>query len=171
MSSPARFLLLALLVIVGVKLSEQAYGLVAHRDERALARDLRERLGETAVELVAVRAREDTLRAQIHAQDDQLERELRQVRRFHREARSGYMPAERYAQYTEELARYNARVVARNEVLRRLEALHARHDAAAGRYHLLADSLHTLAVRMGQPYYQVPTALEAADEHRRRERH
>lgn len=168
MRSPGRFLLFVLLVIVGVKLSEQAYALVAFREERAQARDLRERLGETGVELVLARTREDSLRTLIKARDAQLERDLRVIRRFHREARQGMTPR-RHAEYTAELARYNAQVVSRNEVLRRFEALHDRHQAAATRYNLLADSLHALAVKMGQPYYQVPTALEAADEHRRRE--
>lgn len=169
MRSPGRFLLFVLLVVVGVKLSEQAYALVAFRDERALARDLRERLGQTGDELVSARAREDSLRALISDEDAQLERELRVVRRFHREARQGYLTPERHAEYTEQLSRYNTRVVARNEVLRSFEALHTRHQAAAERYNRLADSLHALAVRMRQPYYQVPTALEAAEEHRRRE--
>jgi hypothetical protein len=168
MRSPGRFLLFVLLVIVGVKLSEQAYALVAFREERAQARDLRARLGETGVELVLARTREDSLRTLIKARDAELERDLRVIRRFHREARQGMTP-QRHAEYTAELARYNAQVVSRNEVLRRFEALHDRHQAAATRYNLLADSLHALAVRMGQPYYQVPTALEAADEHRQRE--
>jgi hypothetical protein len=168
MRSPGRFLLFVLLVIVGVKLSEQAYALVAFRDERAQVRDLRDRLGETGVELVAARAREDSLRTLIKGQDSVLERDLVAVRRYHREARRGMTP-QRHAEYTSELARYNAQVVARNEVLRRFESLHDSHQAATTRYNLLADSLHALAVKMGQPYYQVPTALEAADEHRRRE--
>jgi hypothetical protein len=168
MRSPGRFLLFVLLVIVGVKLSEQGYALVAFRDERAQVRELRARLGETGVELVAARLREDSLRTLIRGQDSVLERDLVGVRRYHREARRGMTP-ERHAQYTAELARYNAQVVARNDVLRRFEALHDRHQASATRYNLLADSLHALAVKMGQPYYQVPTALEAADEHRRRE--
>jgi hypothetical protein len=168
MRSPGRFLLFVLLVIVGVKLSEQAYALVAFREERAAARDLRARLGETGVELVQARAREDSLRTLIKARDADLERDLRVVRRFHREARQGMTPR-RHAEYTSQLARYNAQVVARNDILRRFEELHHRHQSAATRYNLLADSLHTLAVEMGQPYYQVPTALEAADEYRRRE--
>lgn len=168
MRSPGRFLLFVLLVIVGVKLSEQAYALVAFRDERAQVRELRARLGETGVELVGARAREDSLRTLIRSHDAVLERDLVRVRRFHREARRGMTP-QRHAEYTAELARYNALVVTRNEVLRRFEALHDGHQAAATRYNLLADSLHALAVKMGQPYYQVPTALEAADEHRRRE--
>lgn len=168
MRSPGRFLLFVLLVIVGVKLSEQAYALVAFRDERQQVRELRARLGQTGVDLVAARTAEDSLRQLIRTQDDELERDLVAVRRFHREARRGMTP-ERHAEYTAELARYNGQVVARNEVLRRFESLHDRHQAAATRYNLLADSLHALAVKMGQPYYQVPTALEAADEYRRRE--
>jgi hypothetical protein len=169
MRSPGRFLLFVLLVIVGVKLSEQAYALVAFRDERAQARDLRERLGQTGVDLVSARTRKDSLHTAIKAQDVELERDLRIVRRFHREARRGIMTPQRQAEYSEQLARYNAQVMARNEVLRRFEALHHRHQAAVTRYNLLTDSLHALAVEMGQPYYQVPTALEAAEEHRQRE--
>ena len=168
MRSPGRFLLFVLLVVVGVKLSEQAYALVAFREERAQARDLRARLGETGVDLVQARLREDSLRTLIKARDAELERDLRVIRRYHREARRGMTP-ERHARYTAELDRYNAQVVARNDIIRRFEALHDRHQAAASRYNLLADSLHALAVKMGQPYYQVPTALEAADEYRRRE--
>src|SRR3712207_7762464 len=47
MRSPGRFLLFVFLVVAGVKLSEQAYALVAFRDERAQARVLRERLLQT----------------------------------------------------------------------------------------------------------------------------
>ena len=170
MRSPGRFLLFVLLVIVGVKLSEQAYALVAFRDERVQARDLRTRLVETGVELVGARVEADSLRGVIDAEDARLERELRVVQRFHRQARRGPMTPEAYAEYSEKLDRYNLHVVSRNAILRRLEGLHDRQHVAVTRYNLLADSLHALAVEMGQPYYQVPTALEAAAEARERER-
>lgn len=169
MNSPLRFLLFVLLVVVGVKLSEQAYAVVAFRDERALARGLRARLGETSVQLVSGRGRQDSLRAVIETEDQQLERELRVVRRFHREARRGTLSPGRYAEYTAHLSRYNARVVARNEMLRKFEKAQESQQSVAGRYDQLADSLHALAVKMRQPYYQVPTPLEAAQEHRRRQ--
>ena len=60
-------------------------------------------------------------------------------------------------------------MVSRNDILRELESLHERQHATVTRYNMLADSLHALAVEMGQPYYQVPTALEAAAEARERE--
>ncbi|MBW3572120.1 MAG: hypothetical protein KY467_13555 [Gemmatimonadetes bacterium] len=170
MRSPGRFLLFVVLVIVGVKLSEQAYALVAFRDERVQARELRTQLLSAGAELVDARLEADSLRRVIAAEDERLERELRVVQRFHRQARRGPMTAEDFAAYGQKLERYNLNVVSRNAVLRRLEALHQRQHAAVTRYNLLADSLHALAVKMGQPYYQVPTALEAAAEARERER-
>ncbi|HEX2078710.1 MAG TPA: hypothetical protein VHG08_13400 [Longimicrobium sp.] len=169
MRSPGRFLLFVLLVIVGVKLSEQGYALVAFRDERAEARQLRERLVATGAELVDARTQSDSLVRIIQAEDSALERELRVVHRFHREAQRGPLAPEVYAEYREKLDRYNLHVASRNAISRQLEALHDRQHVAVARYNLLADSLHALAVEMGQPYYQAPTALEAADEARRRE--
>lgn len=169
MRSPGRFLLFVLLVIAGVKLSEQGYALVAFRDERAEARQLRERLVVTGADLVEARMQSDSLRRVIEAEDAELERELRVVQRFHRAARRGPMPPDVYAEYSDRLNQYNLHVVSRNAILRRLETLHNRQHVAVTRYNLLADSLHALAVEMGQPYYQVPTALEAAEEARRRE--
>jgi hypothetical protein len=169
MRSPVRFLLFVVLVIVGVKLSEQAYALVAFRDERVQARDLRTRLVSTGSELVDARVQADSLRSLIAAEDERLERELRVVQRFHRQARRGPMTPQAYADYSARLERYNLNVVGRNAILRRLETLHDRQHVAVTRYNLLADSLHALAVEMGQPYYQVPTALEAAAEARERE--
>jgi hypothetical protein len=169
MRSPGRFLLFVVLVIVGVKLSEQGYALIAFRDERAQAGTLRTQLLATGADLVGARVQADSLRRVITAEDEQLERELRVVQRFHRQARSGGMTPEVYARYNDKLTRYNLHVVSRNAILRRLEALHDRQHVAVTRYNLLADSLHALAVEMGQPYYQVPTALEAAAEQRERE--
>jgi hypothetical protein len=169
MRSPGRFLLFVVLVIVGVKLSEQAYALVAYADERVQAKELRTQLVATGSELVGARVEADSLRQVIVAEDAQLERELRVVQRFHRNARRGPMTPQAYAEYSAKLERYNLNVVSRNAILRRLESLHDRQHVAVTRYNLLADSLHALAVEMGQPYYQVPTALEAAAEARERE--
>jgi predicted RNase H-like nuclease (RuvC/YqgF family) len=167
MSSPARFLLFVLLAIVGVKLSEQVYTLVAHRDERALARELQARLLDSGAELTALRLRADSLRRVIQAEDRMLEDELRTVRRFHRSARQGVLGASEYERYGTEVARYNHRLEERNGVSRELEEMRSRLLRANASYNAVADSLHTLAVRMNRPYYQVPTALEAAEERRR----
>ena len=167
MTSSARLLLFVLVAIVGVKLSEQLYGLVAHREERALAAELRQRLLDSGADLVVLRARTDSLKAEIERADGELEREQATIHRYHREARRGALDQADYARYGAQVSRYNLHVVSRNATLRELEALHARQLGASARYNGLADSLHTLAVRMKQPYYQVPTPLEAADERRR----
>lgn len=168
MSSPARFLLFVLLAIAGVKLSEQAYGLVAFRDERALARDLRERLVESGAEVVALRQAADSLKDLIAAEDRALESEHRKVRSLRYSAGRGLLTAEEYNAFTADLAGYNQHVFSRNAMLHDLQGALERYGAATDRYHGLADSLHALAVRMKQPYYRVPTPLEAADERRRR---
>lgn len=166
MRSPGRFLLFVLLVILGVKLSEQAYALVAFRDERQAARGLRERLLDTGTELVAARGEFDALKRRVEAEDAELQRELAALRRF---TRMGPLTEQVYERYERERLRYNLHVEERNTLARRWEASAQRHEVSAQRYNLLADSLQALAVRMGEPYYQVPTALEAAAERRARE--
>lgn len=166
MRSPGRFLLFVLLVIVGVKLSEQAYALVAFRDEREAARGLREQLLETGTELVAVRGEFDGLKRRLEEEDAKLQRELASLRRF---TRMGPLTEQVYDRYERERLRYNLHVEERNTIAREWEASARRHEASAQRYNLLADSLQSLAVKMGEPYYQVPTALEAAAERRERE--
>ena len=166
MRSPGRFLLFVLLVIVGVKLSEQAYALIAYRDEREQARGLRERLLETGSELVAVRSEFDELKKRLETEDARLQDELVRLRRF---TRMGPLTEQVFQRYESERLRYNLHVEDRNTLMREWEASARKHEASAQRYNLLADSLQALAVQMGEPYYQVPTALEAAAERRDRE--
>lgn len=165
MRSPGRFLLFVLLVIVGVKMSEQAYALVAFRDEREAARGVRERLLHTGTQLVAARTEFDDIRRRLEAEDAALQRELAALRRFTRSP----LTQQAYERYERERLRYNVHVEERNTIVRELEASARRHEVSAQRYNFLADSLQALAVKMGEPYYQVPTALEAAAERRARE--
>jgi hypothetical protein len=69
-----------------------------------------------------------------------------------------------YQRYRADLTRYNRHVTERNARLADWQEIQARHNAAASRYTLLADSLNALATRMGDPYYAVPTPAEAAIE-------
>jgi hypothetical protein len=169
MRSPGRFLLFVVLVIVGVKLSEQGYALVAFREERVQARDLRARLLTAGAELMGRRTMADSLGRVLMAEDEALERELRVLQRFQRQARRGPVTPEAYDEHLDKLSQYNLHVADRNAIMRRVQELHDREHVAVNRYNLLADSLHALAVEMGQPYYQVPSALEAAAEARERE--
>lgn len=165
MTSPARFLLFVLLVVLGVKASEQLYGYVAFRDERAQVRALRAELGGAATQLVAVRARMDSLHRAIDAEDEGLTRELGRLQWYQRQARHRQLPPGLYDEYMARLQEYNLHVESRNVIHREWQQLAGRRDGLAHRYDSLADSIQALAVRMGQPYYQVPGPLEAAAEY------
>ena len=50
----------------------------------------------------------------------------------------------------------------RDACFREYQQSHSRYAAAADSYTARADSVRNLATRMGEPYYAVPTPLEAA---------
>lgn len=162
MKSTLRFMLLVLLVVVGVKLSEQLYRWVAFRDERAQVGALRERLLDSGAELTLSREESRRLRLVMEAEDRGLEEERRKLMRYNRYSHGGYLSSAVYDAYKEELERYNGHVVERNGRLRAYQAAHDRYATAVDRYNARADSVRDLATRMGEPYYAVPTPLEAA---------
>ncbi|HEU0016583.1 MAG TPA: hypothetical protein VFQ45_23075 [Longimicrobium sp.] len=164
MTSTARFLLLVLLTILGIKASEQVYRAVAFRDERAEVRRLRRDLAPISADLLGARAEGDSLRRALAAEDRALGRRAQALRRYNRIARHGRLPADVYAEYRAEAAQYDSNAAVYDALVRRLEGVHAREHAAITRYNLLADSIHALAARMGRPYYEVPSPLEAAAE-------
>ena len=162
--SRIRPLLFLLAVIVGVKLSDQVYRWAAFGEERAMIRELRPELVEAGAVIVRTRAQSDTMRARIAEADRRLETEQRTLRRYDRIAHNGTLPQEIYQRYKRDLNRYNEQVTARNEQLRRWQEVLAENHAAVDRYNALADSARALAQEMGDPYYNVPSPLEAAQE-------
>lgn len=164
MTSPARFLLFVLLVILGVKATEQVYGFVAYRDERAAVRTLRAELSGVDTGVLRVQGRLDSLHRAIVEHDRALTAELKPIQKLTRQSRHRLLPPDLYTQYAAALQQYNLHVEARNVVFREWQQLDAERDELLDRYALLADSIHGIAVRMGKPYYQVPAPLEAAPE-------
>ncbi|HEX8674734.1 MAG TPA: hypothetical protein VF710_22740 [Longimicrobium sp.] len=162
MKSTPRFMLLVLLAVVGVKLSEQLYRWAAFRDERRQVGELRERLLDSGAELTLSRAEARRRREVMEAEDHKLDEERRSLMRYNRLSNGGYLPTALYGRYKAELERYNRHVVERNLRLREYQQAHDRHAAAADLYNARADSVRDLAARMGEPYYAVPTPLEAA---------
>ena len=53
----------------------------------------------------------------------------------------------------------------RNDKLGEWRAVVESNHAAADRYNLLADSMRSVAARMGDPYYAVPSPVELAVAH------
>jgi hypothetical protein len=162
MKSTPRFMLMILLVVVGVKLSEQLYRWVAFRDERRQVGELRERLLDSGAELTLSRAESRRLRQAMEEEDRRLETERRALLRYNRYSHGGFLPTALYDTYKKELERYNGHVVERNRRLRDYQQAHDRYAVAVDRYNARADSVRDLATRMGEPYYAVPTPLEAA---------
>ncbi|HEX8695487.1 MAG TPA: hypothetical protein VF746_23950 [Longimicrobium sp.] len=157
-------LLFLLLVIAGVKLSEQVYRWLAYGEERVAVKGMREQLVTAGADIVVLRAASDSMRAVVQAHDAGLEREHRSLQRYNLLAHDGTLPPDLYARYKRDLARYNLHVTERNARLRDWQEVQARYNGAADRYNLLADSIRQLATRMGEPYYAVPTPAEAAIE-------
>jgi hypothetical protein len=157
-------LLFLLLVILGVKLSDSVYLWLRFGPERAQVQVLRAGLVDAGAQYVQTRQKGDSMRAVLRAEDEQLEVEERRLRRYDGYASSGGLPPDVYERYREDLTRYNRHVTERNAKLADWQEVQARHNAAASRYTVLADSLNALATRMGDPYYAVPTPLEAAIE-------
>jgi hypothetical protein len=157
-------LLFLLLVILGVKLSDSVYRWLRFGPERAQVQVLRASLVDAGAQYIQTRQKGDSMRAVLRGEDEQLEVEERRLRRYDGYASDGGLPPDVYQRYREDLTRYNRHVTERNARLADWQEIQARHNAAASRYTVLADSLNALATRMGDPYYAVPTPLEAAIE-------
>ena len=162
MKSTPRFMLLVLLAVIGIKLSEQLYRWAAFRDERRQVGEMRERLLDSGAELTLSRAESRKQRLAMEEDDRKLEAERRSLMRYNRYSNGGFLPTALYDAYKEELERYNRHVVERNGRLRAYQQAHDRYAAAVDLYNARADSVRAIAARMGEPYYAVPTPLEAA---------
>lgn len=157
-------LLALLLVLVALKLGQQLYEWVAFRDERAQVVVLRRQLVDAGAEIVRRRQESDSMRAVLRGEDDRLESEQRSLRRYNRYVHDSGLPPDLYVKYREDLSRYNEHVDVRNARLSDWREIVSRYNAAVERYNSLSDSVRGLALRMGEPYYAVPTPAEAAVE-------
>lgn len=162
MRSPAHFLLFVLLAVVGVKVSEQLYRYVAFRDERQAVGVLRDRLLDAGARLELARADHRRHRDALAAEDDRLETERKRLMRLQRGVEVGPVSEAQYEQYRMALEAYNRHVVDRNGRHQEYQAVRDGWVRSMEDYASLADSLQEIARRMGEPYYSVPTPLEAA---------
>lgn len=157
-------LLFVLLAVIGIKLSDSAYKWVRYGPERDQVRRMRAELVDAGAEIVRSRQASDSMRAALRADDQVLEEEQRVLRRYDDHAHDGALPSGLYERYRADLTRYNDHVASRNRKLSHWQEVLARNHAVVARYNLLSDSIRTLATRMGDPYYEVPTPAEAAME-------
>lgn len=163
-ASTARVLVVLLVVVVAAMIGREVYRWWLFQEEREELVRMRERLVETGVAVVRAETRLDTLRHAVDRMDRVLERDRRALDVYARSAREGTLPPHLYAAYREDLKHYNQKLERRNARYREWEEERARGRAALDHYHALADSIRTLAREVGEPYYPVPSPVEAAVE-------
>jgi hypothetical protein len=155
-------LVAALLLLLAGKVGKELYDWRAHAEDRARLVAVRGRLLDAGVEIMSTRAELDTLKRVLDREDGALERERRALRAYDRKAEGSALPTHVYEAYRADLDRYNAHVARRNESFQAWQSVLARNHSAVDRYNALADSLRAVAQVLGDPYYQVPSPLEAA---------
>ncbi len=162
MSQRLQVLVAALLLLLAGKVGKELYDWRAHAGDRARLVAVRGRLLDAGVEIMSTRAELDTLKRVLDREDGALERERRALRAYDRKAEGSALPAHVYEAYRADLERYNEHVARRNESFHAWQSVLARNHSAVDRYNALADSLRAVAEVLGDPYYQVPSPLEAA---------
>lgn len=160
----ARTLLFLLLLVVAGKLAKEGYDWFAYADDRTRLRAMRTRLVDAGVEVLRSQARLDTLRREIQGEDRKLEEERRGLKAYGKHSRGGELSMPLYEAYRGDLERYNEHVGRRNERFHEWEGVLERKRSAVSRYNALVDSVRRIAGELGDPYYPVPTPLEAAAE-------
>ncbi len=158
-------LLLLLAIVAAAKLGQELYGWFAYADERAELQQLSRRLEDSGLEVIRTQLDADSLRIEIEGMDGDLAERKRSVGAFEGQVRGGALPADLYESYRAELGEYNRRVERRNALFGRWREIVFRNHAAVGRYNSLADSIRTLATRIGEPYFEIPSPAELALEH------
>lgn len=159
-----RALLAFLLLLVVGRVGKELYDWQVHADDRVRLVALRGRLLDAGAEVIRTRAELDTLKGVLDREDAALERERLGLRAYDRRAEGATLPVHLYEAYRADLDRYNGHVADRNRYFHRWREVLARNHAAVDRYNALADSLREVAGVLGDPYYQVPSPLEAAAE-------
>jgi hypothetical protein len=148
--------------LLGAKLAHELYRWVAYAEERALLLELREQVVDAGAELIRATLSADSLHAIIQADDRALRSGERGVERYERFARDGALPGHLYDAYRADVSAYRQQVAQRNRRAEEWNALTARRRGAAERYDLLADSVRSIAARIGDPFFPVPLPAEAA---------
>ncbi|MDB4947548.1 MAG: hypothetical protein JWM27_197 [Gemmatimonadetes bacterium] len=154
----------ALAAIVVFNLGREGYRWYAFRDERAAIVRLRRHVVEAGAEVTLTRGQLEALNRAVGTADSGLTADVQVLRRYAVQSDGGLLPPAVYARYLRDRRRYDEHRAQRQEVSRRWEEVQGRLHASADWYNVLADSIRTLATRIGDPYYHVPLPVEAAAE-------
>lgn len=154
------FVLLATVVLVlGGRIGYQLITWYQAAPERELLVSLEAELEDAAVGLITTQVASDTLKEAIEAVDVELGRGRQLLDNL--EGRPGFRGGAD-ATYLRELREFNRKVVARNQMVEDWRSTVANNHSHVDRYNMLADSIRSVATRMGEPYYPVRTPAEIA---------
>jgi hypothetical protein len=157
-------LLVFLLAVATIQVLEGVFLWYSFREERVQLTQLREELVDEGADMIRAQLEAERIRGAIAAADSLLHQRRQEVDPQGQRARAATRSWTAYHAHAEGIDAFNREVRRRNERLGELNAVVMRRNAAAARYYLLADSIRTLAVRAGEPYFSVPIPAQAAAE-------
>ena len=168
MSHRDRFLamVVVLLLIAGAKVAQQLFRFYASRDERIEIVRLESRIDEAGAGIIATRVRADSLRTAVEAMDDELREGRDRLDRIEHRLLSGPATTAQEAAYLGELGIHNALVTERNAVYREWRTSVDSHADFIGSYNAIVDSIRSLAIAIGEPYYPISSPAEIATQRR-----
>ena len=152
-------LLSALLLVVGLRIGHQLFSWRQHAPERDLLVSLEAELEDAGVGVITTQIASDTLQEAIEAADVELGRGRQLLDNLER--RSSFRGSAD-ATYLRELRAFNQKVAARNRIVEDWRIVVGSNHEYVDRYNLLADSIRSVANRMGEPYYPIRTPAEIA---------
>ena len=148
--------------LIAVELAHDAYRYYAYAGERTQLRALGSMVDAAGLEVVRTQLRADTLRATIEAMDDTLEGSRDGFADYDRLATDGMLTQRAYQEYRGRIASYNDRVAVRNAWFARWQRAVGENRDAVKEYNRLSDEIRTIAARMGELHYNIPSPVEAA---------
>lgn len=157
-----RIFFLFTFALIAVELAHDVYRLYAFGGERAQLYVLNQMVDAAGVEVVKTQLQEDKLRQQIEVLDATLEGSRGAFGVYDDLVREGSLSTPAYQDYRALIARYNDRVAVRNTWHARWQrAVRSNHDAVR-RYNELSEEIRSIAARMGEHHYNIPSPVEAA---------
>jgi hypothetical protein len=154
-----------LLLIVGIKLSQQLYRHYVFSEERLEIVRLEDEVEDAGLGVIGTQLRADTLRQEIDAADARLRTARRRLDRVEGELLRGAVSVQVERSYRADLSLYNEQVDQRNSLFQAWRATVDSNHVHVERYNLLVDSIRKLATVMGEPYYPIMTPAEIAVRH------
>lgn len=147
-----------LVLVAGGRIGWQYYQWYRHAPERDLIVVLQSELEDAAVGVITTQITSDTLQQNIEAADVQLGRGRVLLDNLERRL----APTRADEAYMRQLKEFNQRVSIRNQMVDDWRMVVASNHEYVDRYNLLADSMRSVADRMGEPYYPIRTPAEIA---------